>query len=287
MGLANMKSVLIPAMEGGYAVPAFNVCNLEYIKIVIQTAERLHSPVIIALHPVEIEYAGLEEISNMVRIAAQNADVPVVLHLDHGDTYERAAKCIVNGFTSVMYDGSHEPFHENVKTTAMIVKLAHAVNVSVEAELGLVGGAEGSKYAHNHGLDAAQLTSPSEVVEFAAQTGIDSLAVAIGSAHGLYTGEPHIDIERLREIRRCTDIPLVLHGGSGLCDTIIRECIENGISKINIATELKIAYHQGMIHSVEKDSREYDPRVTFQYAMEEAARLIESKINLFGSRDRV
>lgn len=287
MGIVNMKSVLIPAMKGGYAVPAFNVCNLEYVKVVIDTAEKLHSPVIIALHPVEIEYAGLEEICSVVRIAAQKATIPVVLHLDHGDTYERAAKCIVNGFTSVMYDGSHYPFEDNVKVTSQIVKLAHAVDISVEAELGLVGGAEGSKYAHNDGLDITQLTSVEEAANFIEQTSIDSLAVAIGTAHGFYTGVPNIDIKRLKEIRQNTNIPLVLHGGSGLSDDIVRACIENGISKINIATELKLAYHQGILRSNEDNASEFDPRVTFKYAMEEAAGLIESKICLFGSKNRI
>lgn len=282
-----MGSVLFPAMKNKYAVPAFNVCNLEYAKIVIETAEKLKSPLIIALHPVEIDYAGLAEIASIVTILASKVKIPVVLHLDHGDTYERAVKCVVNGFTSVMYDGSSYTLEKNAKITAEIVHMSHSVGVSVEAELGLVGGAEGDNYAHLTGLDASQLTNPAEVVEFVTKTNIDSLAVAIGSAHGFYSGTPHIDFERLQEIRKCTDIPLVLHGGSGLSDEIIKKSIEFGISKINIATELKLAYHNGILRSMSINPNEFDPRVTFKFAMEEAEQLIQKKIILFGSNNRI
>lgn len=287
MSLVNMKDVLLPAMEAGYAVPAFNVCNLEFLKVVITKAEELRSPVIIALHPVEIEYAGVEEISSLVSVMANKATIPVVMHLDHGDTYERAVQCVRSGFTSIMFDGSNEILDKNIKSTYEIVKMAHYAKVSVEGELGLVGGAEGDKYAHSSKLDSSKLTNPDEAKEFVDRTSVDSLAVAIGSAHGVYTGVPRIDFNRLKDIRKKVDIPLVLHGGSGLSDETIKECIKYGISKINIATELKISYYNGIYKFINENPNEFEPRTIFKTAMNESENLVEHKIRLFGSNNRV
>lgn len=287
MSLVNMNEVLLPAMASGYAVPAFNVCNLEFVKMVIKKAEELRSPVIIALHPVEIDYVGLQEISLIISVMAKKANIPVVLHLDHGDTYKRTVQCVRNGFTSIMFDGSHEILDKNIQLTAEIVNMAHAVDVSVEGEIGLVGGNECDQYAHAKELDSSKLTDPEEAKLFVDKTKVDSLAVAIGSAHGIYTGVPRIDLKRLKEIRKKVDIPLVLHGGSGISDEVIKECIKNGISKVNIATELKIAYHKGICNIITEFPNEFEPRTIFKRAMNEGEELIEHKIRLFGSNNRV
>jgi len=282
-----MNSVLIPAKENKYAVPAFNVCNLEFAKTVIETAEEMQAPVIVSLHPIEMEYAGMDEILHVVKSLAAKVKVPVVLHLDHGDSLDTVMKCLVRGFTSVMYDGSHLPFEENIRNTKEIVRIAKTLGVSVEGELGLVGGAEGDNYVHEVSLNTDQLTDPEKAVEFVEKTGIDSLAVAIGSAHGMYRGEPKIDVVRLKEISSKVSIPLVLHGGSGTPETIIRECISYGIAKINIASELKYAFYQGVTSSISTNQDEYEPRVFLKEGQLLAKKLICQKFELFGSSGKV
>lgn len=286
MSLAGMKSVLLDAQKNHYAVPAFNVCNLEYAQVVIRTADELKSPVIAALHPVEIAYGGLRDMAAIVRGLASEVSVPVVLHLDHGDSLEDVAGCIVHGFTSVMIDASKRPLAENIAATREVVRFAHAAGVDVEAELGLVGGAEGDQYTHKDQIVADQLTDPELAVTFVRETGVDSLAVAIGTAHGFYAGTPHIDLERLRAIRSQLDIPLVLHGGSGTGDGILQESVRLGISKINIATELKYAFHQGVAKAMKEQPEEFEPRVILAQGQKSAKALITRKINLFGSNSR-
>ncbi|MBW7571352.1 class II fructose-bisphosphate aldolase [Caproiciproducens faecalis] len=286
MGLVTMDAVLKKAKEGNYAVPAFNVCNLEFIKTVIETAEKMNSPVIVATHPVEIEYAGIDRISSMVQSFARKTHIPIVLHLDHGDTYERAVDCIEHGYTSVMFDGSGFPYEENIKRTQAVVKTAHAQNVSVEAELGLIGGNEGDALTEAGGLSRDNLTNPEQAADFVLKTNVDSLAVAIGSAHGFYKGIPQIDVDRLSQIRNRVSIPLVLHGGSGIPDEIIRDCVKNGISKLNIATELKYAYYLGILKSIKENPDEFDPRSVFAVAMKNAEDLVRQKIELLGSGNK-
>ncbi|WP_462410435.1 class II fructose-bisphosphate aldolase [Neobacillus sp. Marseille-QA0830] len=281
MTLVSMKDVLNDAMNNQYAVPAFNVCNLEYCKAVIETAEEVKAPVIVAIHPVENKYAGIEVLTNIVKTLANKVSVPVVLHLDHGDGIGTTVQSMRYGFTSVMYDGSKYEFSENVYNTKEVVKIAHSVGIPVEGELGIVGGAEGDDYVHVDSLDLDQLTDPDTAVTFVKETGIDSLAVAIGSAHGLYKGEPRIDIERLKQIRSKVDIPLVLHGGSGTPDKVIVECIKNGISKINIASELKYAFHKGIVDLIEENPSVYEPLVVLEAAQKAAKELVRSKFELF------
>ena len=285
MPLSPMKPVLALARERKCAIAAFNVCNLEYARAVVATARRLRSPVIVALHPVEIAYGGLREMAGLVRSLADEADIPVVLHLDHGDSLADVVPCVTHGFTSVMIDASKKPFEQNVAETAEIVRFAHAAGVDVEAELGLVGGAEGDQYAHKEKIDGDQLTNPEQAREFVDRTGVDSLAVAIGTAHGFYSGTPHIDLERLDAIRGRVEIPLVLHGGSGTGDDILRESIRRGIAKINIATELKFAFHQGLKEAMREQPDEFEPRVVLPYGTRQAERLIEQKLRLFGSAE--
>jgi ketose-bisphosphate aldolase len=281
MSLVKMNDVLQDAFRNRYAVPAFNVCNLEYAKVVIETAEQMEAPVIVAVHPTEHEYAGIEELTAIVKQLARKAKVPVVLHLDHGESLVQVAHALIHGFTSVMYDGSKQSYEQNLSQTREIARVAHAAGIPVEAELGIVGGAEGSSYVHAGGLNPDQLTDPDMAFDFVKQTGVDSLAVAIGNAHGLYRSEPRIDIERLKQIRRKVDVPLVLHGGSGTPDPVILECIQNGIAKINIASELKLAFHQGMKQAMLERPDVYEPLVILKAGCDSARELVKSKLELF------
>ncbi len=278
MGLVPMHEVLDKSYKEHYGVPAFNVFNLEFAKSVIETATQYNAPVIVSVHPVEFEYAGIEEITGIVKSLASKTHIPVVLHLDHGDSIETVMKCIYHGFTSVMYDGSKLPLEQNISNTKEIVRIAHMVGIDVEGEVGLVGGAEGDDYAHTDELNEDQLTDPTIATEFAEQTGVDSLAVAIGTAHGLYKGEPKIDVERLQKIYEVTNIPLVLHGGSGTPDHVIKEVIKYGISKINIASELKYAFYKSLKDNLKDD---YEPRNFIGVANEASNQLVKEKLELF------
>ncbi|PKP59824.1 tagatose-bisphosphate aldolase [Candidatus Atribacteria bacterium HGW-Atribacteria-1] len=283
MGLVTMNEVLKIAHREGYAVPAFNVCNLEYIQIVVETAAKTNSPVIIAAHPVEIEYAGLQELSYLVRTYAERVNIPVVLHLDHGDNIERVIKCIKAGFTSVMYDGSNLDFEDNILKTLRVAEVAHNVGISVEGELGLVGKAELGEYAHSKKLNDQKLTDPHMAAEFVKRTNIDSLAVAIGNAHGSYRGIPNIDIERLIAIHKQANLPLVLHGGSGTPDEVVIKCIKNGISKINISTDLNLAFYDGIINFIRQNNGKFGSMELFTAAKKKASTFILNKFLLFGS----
>ncbi len=283
MPLATMTSVLREAQKGRYAVPAFNVCTNEHIDCVFDVSLKLRTPVIIAIHPVEIAFFGMKEITRVIQSRAETHPYPVVMHLDHGDSYDTAVQCMVHGFTSVMFDGSTLPLEENIAHTREIVKAARAAGVSVEAELGLVGGTEGDAYAHTDGFSDDQLTDPETAVEFIKQTGADSLAVAIGTAHGFYQGEPRIDVDRLMEIRKRVEVPLVLHGGSGISDTMIQTVIQEGICKINISSEFKRAYHQGLTDAMEGHPDVWDPIILYPEAKQHAKQLLKEKFELFGS----
>ncbi|MRH41618.1 ketose-bisphosphate aldolase [Aquibacillus halophilus] len=278
MALVRMREVLSDSYKGNYGVPAFNVFNLEFAKSVIETATKYNAPVIVSVHPIEIEYAGIEEITGIIKSLASRTHIPVVLHLDHGDSIETVMKCISNGFTSVMYDGSELPFEQNIANTKEIVRIAHMFGVDVEGEIGLIGGAEGDDYAHTEEFDADQLTDPLLAKEFVDKTGIDSLAVAIGSAHGLYRGEPKIDVDRLKEIYNVTDIPLVLHGGSGTPEHIVKEVIKYGITKINIASDLKFAFYKSLKDNLSDD---YEPRNFLGIANKASNQLVKEKLELF------
>lgn len=280
MPLVPMRKITKKAYKEHYAVPAFNVFNLEFAKSVIETATKYHAPVIVSIHPVEFEYAGIEEITGIVKSLAARTEIPVVLHLDHGDSMETVFKCIHHGFTSVMYDGSELSLEDNIATTKEIVRYAHMLDIDVEGEVGLIGGAEGNDYVHEDQFDLDQLTDPKIAVEYVEKTGVDSLAVAIGSAHGLYKGEPKIDVDRLKEIYKITDIPLVLHGGSGTPSTVIKEVIKYGITKINIASDLKFAFYKALKENLKDD---YEPRNFLSYANEASKQLIGEKLELFNT----
>ncbi|MBO5200020.1 MAG: class II fructose-bisphosphate aldolase [Clostridia bacterium] len=231
--LANLNDVLIDAQKKHYAVGLFNTIDTDMLEGVISAAEELCSPVIIGTAEVLLPYGELNLISPSVIAAAKAAKVPVVVHYDHGLTVERCKQALDLGFTSIMFDGSAGDTAENLKTTAEMVKLAHSMGVTVEGEIGHVGEA-----VTDDGATDDMYTTPQEAVDFVATTGVDALAVAIGTAHGVYRTKPRLDLGRLAEIRAAIDTPLVLHGGSGLSDDDFRNAISGGIAKVNIFTDL-------------------------------------------------
>lgn len=237
MSLVTTKELLLKAQEGHYAIGAFNVENMEMVQAVVAAAEELNAPVIMQTTPSTVKYADVDYFFANVATAAKKAKVPVVMHLDHGNSFDLAMKAYRAGYTSIMIDGSHENFEDNIKVTKSVVDACHSAGVPVEAELGKVGGKEDDL----EGGDGNPYTVPSEAVEFVNATGVDSLAVAIGTAHGVYKGTPKLDVDRLSEIREVVSIPLVLHGTSGVPDDAVKECISRGICKVNYATDLRIA----------------------------------------------
>lgn len=243
--LATLKEVLEIANQRGTAIPHFNIDNIAGIEAVMEAADTENYPVILSIGQGAINAGNLWYLADAVQRAANDSKVPVVLHLDHGVSYEQTVVCLRAGFTSVMYDGSHHPFEENVRESLAVIRSAHAVGVSVECELGAIGGVEDG-ISHDH----LNLVDVGEVERFCAQVDCDALAIGIGNAHGLYKGTPHFDFDRLTACRKLDTPPLVLHGGSGTPDEMLRKAIELGIRKINVATELRMAYMEGLEASV-------------------------------------
>ena len=282
MSLVTTKELLLDAQKNGYAVGAFNVENMEMVQAVVAAAEELKSPVIMQTTPSTIKYASPEMFYANVAAAANNASVPVVMHLDHGSSFELAVHAFRAGYTSIMIDGSHSVFEENIAITKSVVDACHAGNVPVEAELGKVGGKEDDLDGGNGG----GYTVPSEAVEFVEKTGIDSLAVAIGTAHGVYKGTPKLDVERLSEIREVVSIPLVLHGTSGVPDEAVKECIRRGICKVNYATDLRIAFSNGVKEYLAANPDAFDPKKYNAVGREKVKEYVMSKMLVCGSNGR-
>lgn len=280
--LVSLRELLQEAKRGRYAVGAFNFSNLETLRAIILAAQRRSAPVIIQTSQTAIKYAGLEYIVAMARVAGEQAGVPVVLHLDHGTDLATIEACIKAGYSSVMIDASHHSFTENIRLTKEVVAMAHAHGVSVEAELGRLAGQEDEISV---GEREAAFTDPAEARAFVEETGVDALAVAVGTAHGLYRGEPHLDFLSLQQIAELVSIPLVLHGASGVPDASIRQAIACGISKINIDTELRIAFYRAVKNFLDHHDT-YDPRKFLSPAIDAMAELVEAKIDLFGSANK-
>ncbi|EPF6162385.1 tagatose bisphosphate family class II aldolase [Citrobacter sedlakii] len=257
MFIISSKTMLRKAQREGYAVPAFNIHNLETLQVVVETAAELRSPLIVAGTPGTFCYAG---VSNIVAIAGELAkswNHPLAIHLDHHEKRDDIEQKVAAGVRSVMIDGSHLPFADNIALVKNVVDYCHRYDVSVEAELGRLGGQEDDLSVDEKD---ALYTHPQQAREFVAGTGIDSLAVAIGTAHGLYTAEPRLDFQRLAEIRQHVDIPLVLHGASGLPTGDIQRAISLGICKVNVATELKIAFSDALKTYLSEHPKANDPR---------------------------
>ena len=282
MPLVTNKEVLDAANDGGYAVGAFNINNMEIAQSIVTTASEMNAPVILAASQGAISYAGIEYLEAIVKVAASKTDTPVTLHLDHGTDFNVILQCIQHGFTSVMIDGSHLPFEENIALTKRVVEVAHPCGVSVEAELGRLVGVEDNISVEEKD---AVFTHPDEAVQFVEETNVDSLAVAIGSAHGIYKGEPNLDFERLEKIDNKVDIPLVLHGASGIPEESIIKAVKLGINKINIDTELRLAFRDA-VRKVVTETDAYDPRKICGPARDAMKEIVKYKIGIFGSEGK-
>lgn len=299
--LVTTKAMLKKAQKEGYAVGAFNTSDLEITKAIISAAEKTGSPVIVQTSEKALEYAGINEMYSIVAAIARMKPIPVALHLDHGSGFSAAKRCISSGWTSVMIDGSKCSFKENVKLTKKVADYAHKHSIPVEAELGVLKGVEDN-------VQAAEgiYTNPEQAGEFVKQTGIDSLAVAIGTSHGAYKFKrnPKIDLKRLKEIRERVSVPLVLHGASGVPkeivraankygaklehtagvpDSQIRKAIGSGICKINIDTDLRLAFDMAVRKELKENPGVFDPRQILKPAMDEIEKAVAKKIKLFGS----
>jgi fructose-bisphosphate aldolase class II len=275
----NMKEILSIAQQNKFGVGAFNIASAEFARLVIEVAEKLRSPVILEVHPDEHEFTG-DDFIYYLRELAIKATVPVVIHLDHGQTLEQVMRAIRTGYTSVMIDASALPFEENIAITRYVSEVAHAAGVSVEAELGTIGVAEGSSEG---GHAEILYTDPHQAEQFVRETGVDTLAVAIGTSHGLYPAgkQPKLDIERLKAIKQRLGIPLVLHGGSGNKDAEVAESIQHGVSKINISSDMKKAFYVALGEELKSGSHE--PNALYLKPMDAAKEIVIHKMDLFSS----
>lgn len=282
MPLVTTKKLLLDAQAGGYAIGAFNVENMEMVQAVVAAAEELHAPVILQTTPSTVKYGGIEYYYANIKAAAEKASVPVAMHLDHGSSFELAMKAFRMGYTSIMIDGSHGSFEENVQLSKAVAEACHSFHIPVEAELGKVGGKEDDL----DGGDENPYTDPQQAKRFVEETGVDSLAVAIGTAHGVYKGVPKIDVERLSEIRKVVSVPLVLHGTSGVPDEDVKECIRRGICKVNYATDLRIAFSKGVKVVLEENPDIIDPKKYNAAGREEVKKYVMDKIKVCGSEGK-
>jgi fructose-bisphosphate aldolase class II len=275
MALVTLNELFATNYAGAFC--GFDFVNLETAKAIIAGAEELRAPVILMVTEGGVKYAGLDYIAAIGKVAAENARVPVALHLDHCTNFELIVQAIKAGFTSVMIDASHLPFAENQQLTKEVVRVALAAGVSVEAELGRIGGKE-----DNIQVKAADafMTDPVAAVEFVAATNVDCLAVAIGTSHGIYKGEPNLNLALLQELKSVLAIPLVLHGGSGLPTAIVKKAVEIGIRKFNVWTELAVAQTNAIRVVLEEKPTLYDPRPLFTPTIEAMKEVVKSKIQL-------
>ena len=283
MALYSTRQMLLDAQANQYAVPAFNIHNLETVRVVVETAAEMRSPIILAGTPGTISYAGARYLVAIAQTASEIHDIPIALHLDHHESLGAIKPLIDMGVKSVMIDGSHHDFEENIRIVREVVQYAHARDVTVEAELGRLGGQEDDLIVDEKD---ALYTNPAQAAEFIERTGIDSLAVAIGTAHGMYKSEPKLDFERLAEIRNVTTAPLVLHGASGIASADVRRTIELGVTKVNVATELKIAFSDKVKEYFLANPEANDPRKYMEPGKEAMAALIREKIDMCGSSNR-
>lgn len=276
--LVNSKEILEKAKQGNYAVPHFNINNLEWTRYILEEMQELNSGVILGVSEGAVKYmGGVNVVASLVKslIKDLNIQIDVVLHLDHGSSFEICKKCIDAGFTSVMIDASHYPLLENIEITKKVVEYAHSKNVTVEAEIGQIGGTEDGMEGKNYN---AKLE---DVIALVNSTHIDSVAPALGSVHGLYKGKPNLDFITMKKISENVSVPLVLHGGTGIPDNLIQEAIKNGINKININTELQIAWANEVRKLLKENETVYDPRKVISSGEEAIKNVVKEKTKLF------
>ena len=283
--LMNMKDLLTVAQKNHFAVPAFNIGSDQLLKAVMKTVKELKSPVILEMSPDEFNFVGYAQIQAMLYEAA-HTDVPVCIHLDHGDSYETVVRAIQAGMTSVMIDASKLPYEENVAITKKVVETAHIANVSVESELGTIGTTGNSIEG---GTEGVIYTVPEEAKQFIEDTGIDTFACAIGTAHGIYPKDmkPKLRIDILKDITDQVSVPLVLHGGSSNKDEEIAEAVKNGICKINISSDIKVAFYEQARKTLNENPGYREPLEIYPAAMEACGKVCADKIRLFNSQDKV
>lgn len=281
----NMKDLLTVAQKNHFAVPAFNIGSDQLLKAVMKTVKELKSPVILEMSPDEFNFVGYAQIQAMLYEAA-HTDVPVCIHLGHGDSYETVVRAIQAGMTSVMIDASKLPYEENVAITKKVVETAHIANVSVESELGTIGTTGNSIEG---GTEGVIYTVPEEAKQFIEDTGIDTFACAIGTAHGIYPKDmkPKLRIDILKDITNQVSVPLVLHGGSSNKDEEIAEAVKNGICKINISSDIKVAFYEQARKTLNENPGYREPLEIYPAAMEACGKVCADKIRLFNSQDKV
>jgi fructose-bisphosphate aldolase class II len=279
MALISGREVLAAARTGGYAVPAFNVFNLEMLQAALRAAEIERAPVIVQVSPRSIAYAGLRPLAALATALAESVPVPVVLHLDHGPGLPECQAALDAGFTSVMYDGADLPYSENVSRSRDVVAAAHARGAAAEAELGQVGHA-----SHEHLL--VDLTDPEEAERFAAETGVDALAVAIGTVHGMTETGAVLDVERIADLARHVDAALVMHGSSGVDDDTLARAVEAGIRKVNLSTALQRVFMETLRRSVIAPGHETDARAVLGEARDAVMEAARHRIRLVGAAGR-
>jgi len=280
--LVTLKDILADARDNHYAVGAFNVIENVMLRTVLETAEAKEAPVIIMGLAADLEGPGWTYIAGLAKLAAEYHNIPVCLHLDHCYDLDYIRQAVDHGFTGVMYDGSSLPFEENVKMTKAAVDIAHPHGVSVEAELGHVGGSNLTETQHVESI----LTEADEVTKFVELTGVDALAVSIGTGHGVYRSTPTLNIERLVELTQATDIPLVMHGGSGTPDDQVRNAVANGITKVNVFTEERMAMFRGLKEAAKIQRVDPLPEDQFGPIRSALSDLVAEKINLLSSDGR-
>jgi fructose-bisphosphate aldolase class II len=281
--LVTLNAVLPQARRLHYAVAAFDCMEDVMIRAILDAAEQERAPVILMALEHDLQGRGVRYISGLVHAVADAYPIPIVLHLDHATSMDGVRRAIEHGFTSVMFDGSQLPFHENIDRSRAVAELAHSHGVSVEAELGFVAGKDifGADYP-----DAGKslLTQPEEVIEFVAKTGVDALAVSIGTSHGVYVAMPNLDIARLRAIEAVSKVPLVMHGGSGTPEDQVRNAIRHGITKLNVYADSRVAMLRGLRRSAEAQTRDDPlPDVLFRPIRESLLQLVAERIGMFGA----
>lgn len=281
MPLATTDIMLKKAQEGHYAIGAFNAENMEMVQAIIAAAEEENTPVIIQTTPGTIRYASLDLYFSNVMAAAKTAKVPVAIHLDHGDSFGLAMQALRTGYTSIMIDGSKEVLEKNIALTKSVADACKPNNIPVEGELGRVGGKEDDSESSGTGY-----TDPDEAVRFVKETGVSSLAVGVGTAHGVYAKTPVLNTELIRVLRKVIDVPMVLHGASGLSNEAVQECIRRGICKVNFATELRIAYTKAVEEYLAENPKTIDPKKYGAAAREAVKELVIGRIKVCGSNGK-
>ena len=277
--LVTSKELLLDAQKNHYAVGAFNVENMEMVMAVLAAAEQQNSPVIMQTTPGTVKYAGFDFYFANVRTAAERTKIPVVMHLDHGNSFAMAMQAFRAGYTSIMIDGSKLPFEENIALTKSVVDVCNASNIPVEGELGKVGGKEDDL----ENDDDNPYTNPQEAKIFVERTGVDSLAIGIGTAHGVYKGIPKVNMEVLSAVRQVVDVPLVMHGTSGVPDEQVRDAVSRGICKVNYATDLRIAFTNGVKSFMNENPNAFDPKKYSALGMKEVTAYVAQKMQVVGS----